>query len=211
MFFYFIRHGQTQANVDRRYQTFTDPLSPEGERQAGAVANRLKDIPLNELWSSPLTRAYQTAEIINEYHTLPITQIDELSEIRRATILRGKLATDPEIVEIVKHIHANRSNVDFKYEDGESFTEFVARAKQFVQWAENQANTKPDDYHIGVTTHSIVLLGILSVLLLGPHATPETVSHMTRQFWIENTSLTLVKYTPAEKWRVLSISDFSHL
>ncbi len=58
--------------IDPRIGQIDEPLDKQGLQQAEAVAEDLKGIPFNTIISSPLKRAYQTAEIINKYHKLPI-------------------------------------------------------------------------------------------------------------------------------------------
>jgi broad specificity phosphatase PhoE len=62
---YLLRHGETQWNADgNRYCGRTDvPLTEKGIRQAQLVSNRLKDIYFEAAYSSPLQRAYHTAQI----------------------------------------------------------------------------------------------------------------------------------------------------
>jgi broad specificity phosphatase PhoE len=63
---YLIRHGVTDWNYAGRVQGRSDiPLAPEGERQAEAAAERLAGEPCDAIYSSPLRRAYQTAQIIS--------------------------------------------------------------------------------------------------------------------------------------------------
>lgn len=58
------RHGETPWNAEGRYQGQVDiPLSPVGEGQARALAQRLRDVPITRAVASPLTRARRTAEI----------------------------------------------------------------------------------------------------------------------------------------------------
>jgi probable phosphoglycerate mutase len=60
--FHFIRHGETQWNVDRRIQGHTDvPLSAMGREQAEELADRLMALPIGAIWSSDLRRALETA------------------------------------------------------------------------------------------------------------------------------------------------------
>lgn len=62
---YFLRHGQTPYNADNnRYCGRTDiPLTEKGTQQAAAIAEQMKGIPLDAVYSSPLERAYRTAQI----------------------------------------------------------------------------------------------------------------------------------------------------
>ncbi len=79
--FYFLRHGQTDWNVDRRGQGQTDiPLNDTGVAQAHEAKDLLKGCGIKTIISSPLSRARKTAEIVNEHYNLPIQFIDELQE-----------------------------------------------------------------------------------------------------------------------------------
>lgn len=64
---YIIRHGQTDQNVAHRIQGQRDfPLNKTGEAQAVAARDELaaRGIVFNRVWSSPLSRAARTAEIV---------------------------------------------------------------------------------------------------------------------------------------------------
>lgn len=65
--FYFVRHGQTDSNVEGRIQGHLDvPLNAEGLRQAELVVPQLGEGRIKRIVCSPLARARQTAEIIRE-------------------------------------------------------------------------------------------------------------------------------------------------
>jgi len=77
-----IRHGETDWNKARRFQGQTDTeLNDTGWRQAAAVAHRLADVPLARIMSSPLKRAWQTAEAIAQHHALPVERTAALQEL----------------------------------------------------------------------------------------------------------------------------------
>ncbi len=60
-----IRHGQTQANRERRYQSHSDsPLTSYGQRQVAALAVRLHAIPFGLIITSPRERTRRAAEVI---------------------------------------------------------------------------------------------------------------------------------------------------
>lgn len=72
-----IRHGQSEFNVvfsqTRQDPGIPDPkLTEEGKRQAAAAADALAGFGLEQLISSPYTRALETATIIAERLDLPI-------------------------------------------------------------------------------------------------------------------------------------------
>ncbi len=60
-----VRHGETEWNVLHRFQGLSDvPLNDTGRQQAGFAANGLRDVKLDVIYTSPLQRAVETAEII---------------------------------------------------------------------------------------------------------------------------------------------------
>ena len=62
---YIIRHGETEWNTLRRLQGRSDTeLNEVGIRLAEITAEALAEIPFDIAFSSPLKRAYKTAEII---------------------------------------------------------------------------------------------------------------------------------------------------
>jgi phosphoserine phosphatase len=60
-----VRHGQTDWNVQRRYQGHTDTrLNTVGKRQAEQIAARLVNIDIDTIYASDLQRAWETATTI---------------------------------------------------------------------------------------------------------------------------------------------------
>lgn len=87
---YFVRHGQTDWNFKGMLQGSSDiPLNEEGIRQAYETKALLKDIKIDKLYCSPLSRAKATAEIINELYHLPMHMDERLIE-RGFGILEGQ-------------------------------------------------------------------------------------------------------------------------
>ena len=80
---YFVRHGETDWNKQRRIQGQADiPLNEFGIHLARETARGLADIPFAACYSSPLGRARKTAEIILGDRDVPVitdTRIEEMS------------------------------------------------------------------------------------------------------------------------------------
>ena len=79
-----IRHGETDWNIEKRIQGRTDiPLNENGRAQADALAEILsqRPAPVSALYTSPLTRASQTAFAIRNRLALSCQSVEDLSEI----------------------------------------------------------------------------------------------------------------------------------
>lgn len=79
---YFVRHGQTNWNLEHRIQgTFDIELNDTGIKQAEEMRDKLSDRTFAAIFTSPLKRAAQTAEIIAEAHVdTPLIESQELAE-----------------------------------------------------------------------------------------------------------------------------------
>ena len=76
---YFVRHGQTVWNVENKICGITDsPLTPQGHKQAentGKILKKMLDrgeIHIDEILTSPLSRAYDTAMEISKILNVPV-------------------------------------------------------------------------------------------------------------------------------------------
>lgn len=77
----FVRHGLTDWNLEGRMQGHADiPLNAIGRQQAEALAVRLQEESWDAVYSSPLSRARQTAEIIARPLDLQIEADERLLE-----------------------------------------------------------------------------------------------------------------------------------
>ena len=75
------RHGETEWNKIGRVQGWTDiPLSTVGEAQAEALGRRLRETPLDAVYSSDLGRAAQTAAAAAKTHGLTVQTLPGLRE-----------------------------------------------------------------------------------------------------------------------------------
>jgi probable phosphoglycerate mutase len=76
------RHGESDWNRAGRWQGFADrPLTELGQRQAAELASRLRDVPLDAVYSSDLERARATAEAVAEAQGLAVTTLPALREV----------------------------------------------------------------------------------------------------------------------------------
>jgi broad specificity phosphatase PhoE len=76
------RHGETDWNRERRWQGHADPpLNERGREQARELALALADVPLDAVYSSDLSRAHETAEIVAVGHGVGVVVDRALREI----------------------------------------------------------------------------------------------------------------------------------
>ena len=79
---YLIRHGETDSNKSFRFQGQTDiELNEKGLAQAELLAEHFKNIRLDAVYSSSLTRARQTAAPLAAVHGLEVQQVEDIKEI----------------------------------------------------------------------------------------------------------------------------------
>ena len=76
-----VRHGETEWNIQGRFQGVKDTdLAEAGLVQASYVAEALKGT-FDKIYTSPLKRAYETAEIIGRSKELKPIKVDKITEI----------------------------------------------------------------------------------------------------------------------------------
>jgi uncharacterized phosphatase len=76
-----VRHGETDWNAEGRLQGQTDrPLSDYGRRQARQLADELEGEQFEAIYSSDLSRAQETAEIVGRRLDVPVELDPDLRE-----------------------------------------------------------------------------------------------------------------------------------
>ena len=85
---YLVRHGENRANITKEFShTKVDyPLTEKGELQARQTAEYFRERHVDEVYSSPLKRALQTAEMIAATKGLPVTVIESLREVNSGSL-----------------------------------------------------------------------------------------------------------------------------
>lgn len=76
-----VRHGESEGNLHRIMQGQLDlPLTEAGREQARLVAARLASMPVAAVYSSPLSRAFETARAIAAHHALGVEPVEGFQE-----------------------------------------------------------------------------------------------------------------------------------
>lgn len=124
---YLLRHGQVVGAETKRFVGHLDvPLSPHGEVQAAAQAARLRGHPLRAVFSSDLTRAVRTGEIIGAPHALVPTRVPALREMNMGR-WDGLTAEDLEAREPELFKDWMTRIGEFPFPEGEDVPKLVSR------------------------------------------------------------------------------------
>jgi broad specificity phosphatase PhoE len=76
------RHGESDWNVEKRFQGHSDrPLTERGRQQAHALADLVASEKIDAVYTSPLSRARETAEIVAVCAGLQPVALPELREV----------------------------------------------------------------------------------------------------------------------------------
>ena len=79
---YLVRHGQTAWNKEEIFRGRTDvPLDETGLKQAELAAEYFKGMEIHGIYSSPLVRAWQTAEKIAQSHSVKVQPLDGIIDL----------------------------------------------------------------------------------------------------------------------------------
>jgi broad specificity phosphatase PhoE len=118
------RHGETNDNREPiRVQGFTDtPLNATGRRQAQELSGRVADLGFRSLWSSDLSRARETAEIVGRRIDLEPRLDARLREASRGR-WEGSLFIDIEREDPGGYAAWRRAGAEFRFPGGESLLE----------------------------------------------------------------------------------------
>ena len=148
----FIRHGKTEYNQNGIFMGTLDvPLSEEGRQQAKALQKLLQDVTIDVVYSSPLKRAYETAEIILGFEKYPKKRIllDPRLIERSFGELQGTKKDDlTSLFPQYKGRNITKSFTD-KPEGGEHFGDVEQRVWYFL----NDCERKYEGKHILASTH----------------------------------------------------------
>jgi broad specificity phosphatase PhoE len=120
------RHGETDWNRENRFQGHADPpLNELGRRQSVALAEALAGDGIARVYTSPLRRALETAEIVSERLALPL---DTEAGLREIDVGAWSGLTRDEVAERFPEQYARwLERAPHGFEDGETYDELAAR------------------------------------------------------------------------------------
>lgn len=183
-----IRHGESEANKLNVFSNtgYQHGLTPIGKQQTFFVLNQLQSLRIKPkaIFSSPLKRAVETAEIIAKGFELPYEKAPELIEFS-VGCLEGKSSDDDwyQFKRLWDEWFLN-DNDAYQIEGGESLTDVVTRVQSFLNHIEG--THQPEDT-ILLIGHGGTFKAILPFM-------DETVSRKSlRETWLKNTDIVKIE------------------
>ena len=161
---YVFRHGETDANIEHRMQGWLDTsLNSNGVAQARALAQKLVDVKFDHVYSSPLSRALDTARaVVGDQHIVLNGDLREWNmgdfcgHIVRLTDSPADTPIDMS-GDIIYAPLALLSNDDYVPPNGESYNMFIVRVRDALLDIVKNSDGKT----IAIATHTGVAKNII--------------------------------------------------
>lgn len=197
---YLVRHCEAEGNTKRYFQGHSDgTVSPNGELQCRQLAERFRTIHLDAVYSSPLKRAYFTAQAVDHYHGLPIQTDPGLMEINGGHWEGHLWAELPDLFPEEADAWAHRP-WEFAPKGGESMREVYDRIwNTVVAIAE-----KNDGKQIAIVSHGCAIRNLLTRIKFGE------IEKLGEMGWCDNTAVSLLRWEKGRMQLVME-NDAAHL
>lgn len=183
--FLIIRHGYSKSNEQGYFTGQTDvPLSPLGIEQAHQTAHYLyNNFKIDQLYSSPLQRAYNTALPISHLFNLSIQIENDFKEINGGA---WEEKTPEQILKLYNHDYTLwLNNIGLaRCTNGENMQEVQNRASNALK----KLASEHDGKTIAITTHAGVIRALQCLWQKLPLAEMKNIT------WVENASICLIEY-----------------
>lgn len=191
---YLIRHAEAEGNLYRRIHGHYDTnVTENGLRQIAALEERFRDVPIDAVYSSDLTRTCRTARAVADPKGLEIRKDPRFREISLG------VWEDMPFGELAQTDGAQLNNFSYnpmywRTEGAETFQEYTDR---FLDGLQSLTVVHPGQT-VAVFTHGGVMSGAISRLFA-----EEELRHS------DNTAVTKLRYDGS--WHMDYAGDNSHL
>lgn len=196
-----VRHGEAEGNINRNFHGhYNSALTENGKEQIKLTSRRLKNEHIDVIYSSDLTRTYETAKEIATGRQLEITKDERLREINGGDWEDVPWSELPEKFPesygfwLSDPLHLQMPN-------GESMVNFQSRVYNAVNSIVKNNMNKT----VCIATHGTVI----KVLLCKYYN--KTLSDLPNLTWHDNASITVVEFDDDLTPNVVLEGDNSHL
>lgn len=198
---YLVRHCEAMGNAKRLFQGSTDcDISEMGKIQLGFLEKRFEKIQLDAIYSSPLKRAFKTAQAINGTKNIEIKIDEGLREICGG-IYEGKPFREtflavPGLADIW-----NNHPQNFAPPEGEPMREAYERIFATLSEIIKQNPNKT----VACASHGGIIRCLMCRLMFND------IERLSEVPWSENTAVTLLRADENMNFEIVFYNDHSHV
>lgn len=196
-----VRHGETDFNAECRFLGSIDkPLSARGEEQIAFLRRRMAEVPMDRIYTSPFTRARQTAQAMRAGRGIDICDDDGLREICCGEWegLNGQQVEErwPGMLSVW-----NGQPEALRMPGGDTFAEVSERIGEAFRRLAGRHRGET----VGIASHMICIELLLMRLTDAP------LNDIWRQKQLDNTSVSVIDIDDNGNTHIISWGDNSHL
>lgn len=193
-----VRHGQSVSNADPRSASLPaevgDRLTDLGRAQAEAVVEPLAAHAPTHLYTSPMGRARETAEVINERLRLPLAVLDYVHELRESDDYQHLAPEEQKLRRWSMRMVERPDDPDFAEGGAESWSDVVGRVLRLKAELEQMG---AEGQRPAVITHGLFLRFFVVHSLLGDEFSPR---HAPRLWNMRSLNCGLSIFEQGERW-----------
>lgn len=198
---FFVRHGETNYNVQHRFQGSTDmPLNERGLEQASCLWVPMSKLHLDKIYISPYKRTTQTALQVQAGRDIPVIAEPRLCEIHCGQwegLVREEIEHRwPGMIDLWEH-----KPDELRMPEGETFLQVQDRAVEALK----EILTKEEGKSVVIVTHMLTIQLIMSRLLNIP------IREVWKMVRLENTSITTIDFSSDNEFEVVKWGEDAHL
>lgn len=203
---FLVRHGENRANLTKEFsfKLVDYPLTEKGRLQASQTAAFFQDKPIRAIFSSPLKRASETAEIIAAGLNLPVNILEQFREVN-VGILERKPPTAEVWEEHNQVISAwFEGHPERRFPGGENYYELQKRMQTGLAQVMD-----------GLSDHNLIIVGHGGIFTFTiPHICPQVRPEDMRYIENHNCSITeiVIGWQNGKlQGKLIRYADTSHL
>ena len=199
--FYVIRHCEAVGNKEKIFQgTYDGEVSELGIKQLDYLSLRMRNEPIDLIFSSSRKRARATADAVNRYHGLPIMIDDRIMEINAGEWEGKHFADFPKLFPKEMDLWDN-DPANFEAPNGEKMRDVYKRMVNFVK----EQATIHTGKTIVLASHGCAIRNLLA------WADGYGLENIGKEMWCANTAVNIIDVDDDLNPHLVLKNDISHL
>lgn len=198
---YLVRHCEAEGNIKHVFQgSYDADISENGKEQLARLKERFRGVQFDTIYSSPLKRAFKTAQAIDSFLKKKIICVDGLREINGGHWEGKNFGLLPELYPDEYEAWANEP-WNFSPKGGESMRHIYDRIWNTIIsiMKENEGKT------VVIASHGCAIRNFIC------RAKGLPLERMCEVNWLENTSVSTFEFDKALNPIIIGLDDYSHL